>query len=117
MKYDFQNLFEGYGVILEAKVIRDKETKESMGYGFVKFANDEDAAKAIQFRNGFHVGSKIIKVSIARTSSEHIKNCKVYAVNLPKTYAEIDVRNLFSEVGLMLMLFLIKFILSGFLLS
>jgi RNA recognition motif-containing protein len=97
-------------------VIRDKETKASVGYGFVKFANDEDAARAIQHRNGFHVGSKIIKVSVARTSSEHIKNCKVYAANLPKTHTEKDVRKLFSEVGLILLLFLIKFILSDFIL-
>ena len=80
-------------------MIRDKETKVSMGYGFVKFANDEEAARAIQYRNGFQVGSKIIKVSVARTSSEHIKNCKVYAANLPRTHTEEDVRKLFSEVG------------------
>ena len=39
--------FSAFGEIVEAKVITDRETGRSRGFGFVTFANDEGATKAI----------------------------------------------------------------------
>ncbi len=81
------------------KVVRDKNTKKSLGYGFVKFSKEYDAMIAIEKMNGHSLGHKIIKVTIARPPSLDIRNCKLYVTNLPKEYTEVEVMNLFKEVG------------------
>ena len=70
-----------------------------MGYGFVKFKNEADALAAIEFKNGFTIGTKTIKVSLARPASDDIRNCKLYITNLPRLYQEQDVEKLFSRFG------------------
>ncbi len=57
--------FEVFGELKEAKVITDRETGRSRGFGFVTFANDEDAAKALEMDNK-EVDGRAIKVSYAR---------------------------------------------------
>lgn len=81
------------------KVVRDKNTKKSLGYGFVKFAKDDDAEKAIEKMNGSTMGHKVLKVSVARPPSLEIRNCKLYVTNLPKEFGEREVINLFQEVS------------------
>jgi RNA recognition motif-containing protein len=48
-----------------SKIITDTTTKVSKGYGFVKFTNHEESAKAITEMNGIHLMGKSIKVSTA----------------------------------------------------
>jgi RNA recognition motif-containing protein len=80
------------------KVVRDKNTKKSMGYGFVKFLSESDALVAIDKMNGYSIAHKNLKVSIARPPSLEIRNCKLYVTNLPKDYSEREVIALFKEV-------------------
>ncbi len=80
------------------KVVRDKNTKKSLGYGFVKFLKEDDAVFAIDKMNGYSIGHKNLKVSIARPPSLEIRNCKLYVTNLPKEYTEREVVSLFKEV-------------------
>lgn len=91
-------MFSDFGEIVMTKVVRDKNTKKSLGYGFVKFLNEEDAFIAIERMNGFSIGHKVLKVSIARPPSLDIRNCKLYVTNLPKEYTEREVMALFNEV-------------------
>ena len=74
-------------------------SKKSLGYGFVRFAQGHDASTAILKRNGHLIGGKKIKVSVARAPSEEIRNSKLYISNLPKTYGEREIRQLFSQVS------------------
>mmetsp|Transcript_15144 Transcript_15144/g.59291 ORF Transcript_15144/g.59291 Transcript_15144/m.59291 type:complete len:474 (-) Transcript_15144:194-1615(-) len=60
---ELRKLFEGFGPLESVKVIEDKNTKESKGYGFVKFQFMEDAMRAVASMNGFAVGNKRLKVS------------------------------------------------------
>ena len=92
-------LFADVGEVVAAKVVRDKNTKKNLGYGFVKYIDEATAEKAIELKNGISIGSKKLKVSIARPQSEDIKNCKIYVTNLPKSYTEKDIRQLFSTVN------------------
>ena len=91
--------FAAHGEVREAKVIREKSTKRSLGYGFVKFGREEDALAAIELMNGTIWDMKKIKVSFARPQSDEIKNCKLYVANLPKDMDENAVSNLFSQYG------------------
>lgn len=80
------------------KVVRDKNSKKSLGYGFVKFVREVDAQTAIDTMNGYTFGSKVLKVTLARPPSLEIRNCKLYITNLPKNYGEPEVISLFKEV-------------------
>ena len=57
--------FSRFGEIAEAKVITDRETGRSRGFGFVTFANDESAASAISEMNGTELDGRTIKVNEA----------------------------------------------------
>jgi RNA recognition motif-containing protein len=57
--------FERFGEIVEAKVITDRETGRSRGFGFVTFANDESATSAINEMNGVDLDGRTIKVNEA----------------------------------------------------
>lgn len=92
-------LFSNEGAVCAAKVVRDKATRKSLGFGFVKFVKEEDAKEAIAAKNGFVIGHKKLKVAYARPSCEEIKNCKIYVTNLPKEYDEKAVKEMFKDCG------------------
>lgn len=57
--------FSQFGEIVEAKVITDRETGRSRGFGFVTFTNDEGATKAISEMDGTDLDGRTIKVNEA----------------------------------------------------
>jgi len=61
--------FAPYGDITEAKVITDRNTGRSRGFGFVTFAQDEDAKAAISKMDGTSLDGKTIKVNEAQERS------------------------------------------------
>ena len=61
--------FASYGEITEAKVITDRDTGRSRGFGFVTFAQDEDAKTAISKVDGTSLDGKTIKVNEAQEKS------------------------------------------------
>ena len=50
---DLRALFEPFGRVARANVVRDRETRESKGFGFVSFDSRKDAEKALLKMNGF----------------------------------------------------------------
>jgi len=58
--------FREHGEITEAKVIADRESGSSRGFGFVTFADDASAAAAIRARNGSELDGATISVDDAR---------------------------------------------------
>jgi cold-inducible RNA-binding protein len=58
--------FEKFGEIAEAKVIFDRETARSRGFGFVTFVNDEAAEQAINAMNGTQLEGRAIQVNEAQ---------------------------------------------------
>ena len=61
--------FEPYGEITEAKVITDRDTGRSRGFGFVTFAQDEDAKTAISKMHGTSLDGRNITVNEAQEKS------------------------------------------------
>ena len=94
-----KSLFDEYGEITVVKVVKDKTSRKSLGYGFVRFVKETDAAAAIEAKNGFNIGHKKLKVSLARPQSVEIRNCKLYITNLPKELTETEVVDLFRQFG------------------
>ena len=66
---ELYSMFITLGPIVSAKIMRDKSSGYSFGYGFVQYESPADAAKAIQQLNGLQVANnKRIKVSIISVS-------------------------------------------------
>ncbi|HMU46492.1 MAG TPA: RNA-binding protein [Chitinophagaceae bacterium] len=63
---DLRKLFEKFGTVLSAKVISDRETGRSRGFGFVEMNDNEEAIKAINGLNGKDLEGRMISVSEAR---------------------------------------------------
>jgi RNA recognition motif-containing protein len=61
--------FASCGEITEAKVITDRDTGRSRGFGFVTFAQNEDAKSAISKMDGTNLDGKTIKVNEAQEKS------------------------------------------------
>ncbi|MDR1170175.1 MAG: RNA-binding protein [Prevotellaceae bacterium] len=68
---ELQNAFEAYGDVVSAKIITDKFTGRSRGYGFVEMSNDNSAEEAINALNGSELDGKTISVAEARPRDEH----------------------------------------------
>lgn len=69
-KEKLQQIFEDYGEVSSVKIIFDRETKRSKGYGFVEMPNDDDALKAIESLNGSEIEGKTIVVKKANPREE-----------------------------------------------
>jgi len=63
---DLKNIFEEYGSVTEIKIITDKLSGKSKGFGFVTIENNSEAEKAINDLNGSTLESREIIVNEAR---------------------------------------------------
>jgi RNA recognition motif-containing protein len=61
-----QDLFSTHGTVESARVITDKFTGRSRGFGFVEMASNEEAQKAIQALNGTDLDGRNLTVNEAR---------------------------------------------------
>lgn len=62
--------FASAGDVLSAKVITDRDSGRSKGFGFVEMATDQDAQNAIQQFNGKDFNGRAINVSIAKPQED-----------------------------------------------
>jgi RNA recognition motif-containing protein len=60
---NLREIFEVYGEVASAKVITDKFTGRSKGFGFIEMESDDEANNAIQELNNAEVGGRNIKVN------------------------------------------------------
>lgn len=67
---ELQDMFAQHGAVTSARVITDKFTGRSKGFGFVEFSNDEDADKAIKALDGSTIQERKIIVNVARPMEE-----------------------------------------------
>ncbi|MCB2194574.1 MAG: RNA-binding protein [Bacteroidetes bacterium] len=65
-----QEIFGEYGDVSSAKIIFDRETKRSKGFGFVEMPNDDDALRAIEDLNGVEIEGRQIVVKKANEREE-----------------------------------------------
>jgi len=67
---DLREFFTEYGEVSSAKVIMDKYTNRSKGFGFVEMPDDAAAQKAIEELDGGMVDGRAIRVAIAKPKEE-----------------------------------------------
>lgn len=67
---DVANLFAPFGTVSSAKIVTDKFTQRSKGFGFVEMPNDEEAQAAIDQLNGSEVDGRNLVVNESRPKEQ-----------------------------------------------
>ena len=67
---DLRELFEPFGEVTSAKIIMDRATNRSRGFGFVEMANDDAGRSAIEGTNGKNFHGRDLVVNEARPRTE-----------------------------------------------
>ncbi|XP_071827517.1 cytotoxic granule associated RNA binding protein TIA1-like isoform X5 [Apostichopus japonicus] len=107
--------FRPYGLVADARVVKDMNTGHSKGYGFVAFARESDAENAMKQMSGAVLGGKPIRTNWASRKQNQSKgeakeyksvfdktseaNTTVYIGNTPDSFSEAEVRNMFETFG------------------
>jgi RNA recognition motif-containing protein len=76
---DLREFFAEYGEVSSAKVIMDKYTNRSKGFGFVEMPDDAAAQKALAELDGGMVEGRAIKVMVAKPREERSNNKPSYS--------------------------------------
>jgi RNA recognition motif-containing protein len=63
---DLRKLFEAFGQVSSAKIITDRETGKSRGFGFVEMGSEKEASAAMGKLNGKELEGRMISVTVAR---------------------------------------------------
>ncbi|TAL51306.1 MAG: RNA-binding protein [Chitinophagaceae bacterium] len=71
---DLNALFSKFGAVTSAKVITDRETGRSRGFGFVDMTSDEDGQKAIAGLNNKEIEGRQMSVSVAKEKPKRADN-------------------------------------------
>jgi RNA recognition motif-containing protein len=71
---DLKKLFEEFGSVSSAKVITDKETGRSRGFGFVEMASDDEANAAMKGLNNKEIQGRAMSVTVAREKAPRDNN-------------------------------------------
>jgi RNA recognition motif-containing protein len=70
---DLKDFFAPYGEVTSAKVITDRETGRSRGFGFVEMSDEAASKKAIAELDGATVENRTISVSVAKPKEDRPK--------------------------------------------
>ncbi|MBN1552546.1 RNA-binding protein [bacterium] len=68
---ELHTMFEAYGDVSSAKIITDKMSGRSKGFGFVEMPNDDQASEAIENLNGYEINGRSLKVNEARPREDN----------------------------------------------
>lgn len=71
---DLKGFFAEYGEVTSAKVIMDRETNQSRGFGFVEMSDNEASKKAIAELDGASIDGRNIKVMEAKPKEDRPRN-------------------------------------------
>lgn len=71
---DLKKLFEEFGAVSSAKVITDRESGRSRGFGFVEMDSNDEAGKAMKALNGKDIDGRSMSVSEAREKTPRSDN-------------------------------------------
>lgn len=67
---DLRTLFFQAGTVSSVALIKDRDSGQSKGFAFVEMSNQSEAQKAITMFNGFNMGDRELKVSMAKPREE-----------------------------------------------
>lgn len=68
---ELRDAFSVYGEVSSVKILMDRETGRSRGFGFVEMPNQKEAEAAVAQLNGKDVGGRALRVNEARPRERH----------------------------------------------
>lgn len=71
---ELSDAFKEHGTVVSATVIKDRDTGQSKGFGFVEMSSDEEAQAAIKALDNQELGGRRIRVNEARPKEERPRN-------------------------------------------
>ena len=71
---DLKNLFGQFGAVSSAKIIIDRETGKSRGFGFVEMGQDSEAKEAMSNLNNKEIEGRALSVTVAREKAPRTEN-------------------------------------------
>jgi len=92
--------FSVFGNILSCKVVVDKDSQMSRGYGYVHYVDDKSAKKAIDGVNGMTISDREVHAELFKPREERIKSFKytnVYVKYIPKHWTKEVLQGVFEE--------------------
>lgn len=69
---DLSKIFSEYGAVNSVKIIVNKHTGRSKGFGFVEMANNDEGQKAVENLDGFEIDGRSLRVDPANDREEPI---------------------------------------------
>eukprot|EP00026_Physarum_polycephalum_P008797 Phypoly_transcript_08898.p1 GENE.Phypoly_transcript_08898~~Phypoly_transcript_08898.p1 ORF type:complete len:309 (-),score=50.52 Phypoly_transcript_08898:243-1169(-) len=96
---DLHDLFSPFGTIISAKVMIDHKTGYSLGFGFVKFSNEEEASMAVYKMAGHRIENKNLLCKLSNICHFASPSPSLYIKPLPPTCTEEILLDLFKEYG------------------
>ncbi len=75
---DLGNLFNTYGSVSESKIVIDRETGRSKGFGFVEMPNQAEGDEAIKQLDGKEIDGRSIKVNVAKPKEDKPRRSQRY---------------------------------------
>ena len=85
-----KELFEGYGAVELATIIKDKYSGKSRGFGFVEMPNDAEGQAAIEALNGSNLEGRDLKVNVAKPRGKKSRRKSTTSRSLVKTFCILD---------------------------
>ncbi|CAH8513087.1 unnamed protein product [Heterobilharzia americana] len=96
---DLTNLFSSVGSIKTCRIIRDRNSGSSFGFGFCEYEDSDSAHKAITRFNGYRIADKVLKVSLAKLQGRLCQSSNLYVKNFPLTLNEDNLTAEFGRFG------------------
>lgn len=80
LELELTNLFESIGELVSVKIIKDRYSGDSRGFGFIEFENRKDGETAISKYNGFMLKGSKLKVNEAQAKESNNRNKRWWAL-------------------------------------
>ncbi len=75
---DLEKMFQEFGTVSEAKIITDRDTGRSKGFGFVEMPNQAEGDEAIKELDGKEIDGRNIKVNVAKPKEDRPRRRERY---------------------------------------
>ncbi|KAA0196008.1 ELAV protein 2 [Fasciolopsis buskii] len=96
---DLSSLFSTVGTIKTCRIIRDRNSGSSFGFGFCEYEDAESAHRAIARFNGYRIADKVLKVSLAKLQGRLCQSSNLYVKNFPLSLTEEQLSSEFERFG------------------